>query len=88
MLTWLQLNLRIKLLNGELRDPRALSDIHGRDHISKAKIGLDKNIKLSLKVETYANMGATYQILEYLFQPTPVPVCLLAVIKFLMLMQM
>ena len=36
-----------------------LSDIHGRDHISKAKLGFDKNHKITaLKVETFANMGA------------------------------
>ncbi len=41
------------------RSESFLSDIHGRDHISKAKIGLDKKYKItSLKVETYANMGA------------------------------
>ena len=41
------------------RSESFLSDIHGRDHISKAKIGFDKEYKItSLKVETYANMGA------------------------------
>ena len=36
-----------------------LSDIHGRDHISNAKLGFDKHNKITaLKVETYANMGA------------------------------
>ena len=36
-----------------------LSDIHGRDHLSKATIGIDENYKFKgLIVETYANMGA------------------------------
>ena len=36
-----------------------LSDIHGRDHLSKATIGLDSNFKFTaLMVETKANMGA------------------------------
>tara|TARA_B100001248_G_scaffold262067_1_gene255919 strand:+ start:662 stop:2947 length:2286 start_codon:yes stop_codon:yes gene_type:complete len=36
-----------------------LSDIHGRDHLSKATIGIDGNYKFKgLLVETYANMGA------------------------------
>ena len=36
-----------------------LSDIHGRDHFSKATLGIDKNYKFkALMVETLANMGA------------------------------
>ena len=36
-----------------------LSDIHGRDHFSKATLGIDKNFKFkALMVETLANMGA------------------------------
>ena len=36
-----------------------LSDIHGRDHFSIAKLGFDKYNKMTtLKVETFANMGA------------------------------
>ena len=36
-----------------------LSDIHGRDHFSKATLGIDKNYKFTgLYVETLANMGA------------------------------
>ena len=37
-----------------------LSDIHGRDHVSKATVsGLDSNYKFTgLMVETKANMGA------------------------------
>ena len=36
-----------------------LSDIHGRDHFSKATLGIDENYKFtSLMVETLANMGA------------------------------
>ncbi len=36
-----------------------LSDIHGRDHISNAKLGFDKQNKIvALQVETFANMGA------------------------------
>ena len=36
-----------------------LSDIHGRDHVSKATLGLDSNFKFTgLMVETKANMGA------------------------------
>ena len=41
------------------RSESFLSDIHGRDHISHAQLGLDKNYKItSLKVGTFANMGA------------------------------
>ena len=41
------------------RSESFLSDIHGRDHISHAQLGLDKNYKItSLKVDTFANMGA------------------------------
>ena len=36
-----------------------LSDIHGRDHFSKATLGIDENYKFkALMVETLANMGA------------------------------
>ena len=36
-----------------------LSDIHGRDHLSKATLGIDKDFKFTaLMVETLANMGA------------------------------
>ena len=36
-----------------------LSDIHGRDHISSAKLGFDENYNITaLMVNTYANMGA------------------------------
>jgi len=35
------------------------SDAHGRDHVTKAKLGLDKDGHfLGLQVETFANMGA------------------------------
>ena len=41
------------------RSESFLSDIHGRDHISEAKLGFDKNHKITaLKVKTFANMGA------------------------------
>ena len=41
------------------RSESFLSDIHGRDHFSKAKLGFDKFNKITaLKVETFANMGA------------------------------
>ncbi|MDA9708497.1 xanthine dehydrogenase family protein molybdopterin-binding subunit [Alphaproteobacteria bacterium] len=41
------------------RSESFLSDIHGRDHFSKAKLGFDKYNKITaLKVETFANMGA------------------------------
>ena len=41
------------------RSESFLSDIHGRDHISTAKLGFDRNYKIkSLMVNTYANMGA------------------------------
>lgn len=36
-----------------------LTDAHGRDHVTKAKIGFDKNNKIvGFKVETIANLGA------------------------------
>ena len=41
------------------RSESFLSDIHGRDHFSKAKLGFDKSYNITaLQVETYANMGA------------------------------
>ena len=41
------------------RSESFLSDIHGRDHISKAKLGFDKDYNITaLQVETFANMGA------------------------------
>ena len=41
------------------RSESFLSDIHGRDHISKAQLGFDRDNKITaLKVETYANIGA------------------------------
>ena len=41
------------------RSESFLSDIHGRDHLSKATLGIDENYRFKgLLVETYANMGA------------------------------
>ncbi len=41
------------------RSEAFLSDAHGRDHISTAKLGLDKDGKfVALKVDTTANLGA------------------------------
>ena len=41
------------------RSESFLSDIHGRDHYSTAKLGFDKNYKITaLKVNTFANLGA------------------------------
>ena len=41
------------------RSESFISDIHGRDHLSKATLGLNENYKFTgLYVETYANMGA------------------------------
>ena len=41
------------------RSESFLTDAHGRDHVTHAKLGLDANGKFTaLKVETYANMGA------------------------------
>ena len=41
------------------RSEAFLTDAHGRDHISTAKIGFDKNNKIvGLKVDTIANLGA------------------------------
>ena len=41
------------------RSESFLSDIHGRDHFSKAELGFDKYNRITaLKVETFANMGA------------------------------
>ena len=41
------------------RSESFVSDIHGRDHFSKATIGFDKDHNITaLKVETLANMGA------------------------------
>ena len=41
------------------RSESFLSDIHGRDHVSRAKLGFDKNYNITaLEVETFANMGA------------------------------
>ncbi|MFD0916960.1 xanthine dehydrogenase family protein molybdopterin-binding subunit [Pseudahrensia aquimaris] len=41
------------------RSEAFVTDAHGRDHVSTAKIGFDKNNKIvGLKVETIANLGA------------------------------
>ena len=41
------------------RSEAFLSDAHGRDHLSLAKLGMDKSGKFTaLKVNTIANMGA------------------------------
>ena len=41
------------------RSESFLADAHGRDHVTKAQLALDKNGKfLALKVDTIANMGA------------------------------
>ncbi|MAI02540.1 MAG: carbon monoxide dehydrogenase [Rickettsiales bacterium] len=41
------------------RSESFISDIHGRDHYSKATLGLNKDYKITgLKVETLANIGA------------------------------
>ena len=41
------------------RSESFLSDIHGRDHISSAKLGFDESYHITaLMVNTYANMGA------------------------------
>ena len=41
------------------RSESFVSDAHGRDHVTHAELGLDKNGKfVALKVETHANMGA------------------------------
>ena len=41
------------------RSESFLSDIHGRDHISSAKLGFDESYNITaLMVNTYANMGA------------------------------
>ena len=40
------------------RSESFLSDIHGRDHISKAQLGFDRDNKITYLKETYANIGA------------------------------
>ena len=41
------------------RSESFMTDAHGRDHVTHAKLGMDENgIFTALKVETYANMGA------------------------------
>ena len=41
------------------RSESFISDIHGRDHISTAKLGFDKSYNITaLMVNTYANIGA------------------------------
>ena len=59
LVTWAskQINRPIKWTSD--RSEAFLTDAHGRDHISKAEMGFDKdgNI-LALRVHTYANLGA------------------------------
>ena len=59
IVTWASQKVRrpVKWTSG--RSEAFLSDAHGRDHITKAKLALDADGKfLALKVETLANMGA------------------------------
>ncbi|MEM9221134.1 MAG: xanthine dehydrogenase family protein molybdopterin-binding subunit [Pseudomonadota bacterium] len=55
-----------------------MTDAHGRDHVTKAKLGLDADHKfIGLKVETTANIGA-YMSLFSSATPTYLYACLLA----------
>ena len=50
------------------RSESFLSDIHGRDHVSRAKLGFDKNNKITaLKVETLQIWELIFQTSEFLF---------------------
>ena len=43
------------------RSESFITDAHGRDHVTKAEMGFDKEGKIvGLRVETYANMGAYF----------------------------
>ena len=60
-----------------------LSDIHGRDHISNAKLGFDKQNKIvALQVETFANMGAYISDFGVFIPTYAGTTCLQAAIKF------
>ncbi|QHT70390.1 xanthine dehydrogenase family protein molybdopterin-binding subunit [Rhodocytophaga rosea] len=59
LLTWASKKLKRPVKWTAERTESFLTDAHGRDHITKAEMGFDKdgNI-LALRVNTYANMGA------------------------------
>ena len=60
------------------RSEAFLSDTHGRDHVTKAKLALDKDgVFLGIKIDTIANMGA-YLSNFAIFIPTLVGTAMLA----------
>ena len=57
--TWAAKKLRKPVKWTADRTQAFLGDAHGRDHVNKVKLGLDKNNKIvGLRVDTVANLGA------------------------------
>ncbi|MGB2463326.1 MAG: xanthine dehydrogenase family protein molybdopterin-binding subunit, partial [Candidatus Puniceispirillaceae bacterium] len=57
--TWAAKKLRKPVKWTADRTQAFLGDAHGRDHVNKVKLGLDKNNKIvGLRVDTIANLGA------------------------------
>ena len=57
--TWATKKLRRPIKWTADRNEAFLGDAHGRDHVNKVKLGLDKNNKIiGLRVDTLANLGA------------------------------
>ena len=59
LVTWCSRQLKRPVKWTSDRSEAFISDAHGRDHVTKAHMGFDKDGKVTaLKVSTYANLGA------------------------------
>lgn len=59
LLTWASKKINRPIKWTSTRSESFLLDAHGRDHITKAEMGFDKDGKITaLRVKTYANLGA------------------------------
>ncbi|GEO06537.1 carbon monoxide dehydrogenase [Adhaeribacter aerolatus] len=59
VLTWASKNINRPVKWTAERSESFISDVHGRDHVTKAEMGFDAEGKiLALRVKTYANLGA------------------------------
>lgn len=59
LVTWCSRQLKLPVKWTSERSEAFISDAHGRDHVTKAQMGFDKDGNVTaLKVSTYANLGA------------------------------
>lgn len=59
LLTWCSRQVRRPVKWTATRTESFLSDAHGRDHVTKAEMGFDRDGKIvALRVKTFANLGA------------------------------